>query len=192
VIDNFLPGSKIFDPHLPQLLDFPLGVIPEAFLGGSAPRLRSCIIVGDVNFGGLSKLLSTANHLVILLLNGIPPSTCISPKAMVTLLSGMPELEQLFLLYWRYLGQTNLPPPIRTHVVLPALSRFWFHGEREYLEDLCSRIDAPLLDDFSFSFFYDHTPPILDFLNRSTKFPEAHNHWPVNPQSLEYYHKRLW
>ncbi len=74
-------------------------VIPEAFLGGSAPRLRSCIIVGYVTFRGLSKLLSTSNHLVILLLNGIPPSTCIPPKTMVTLLSGLPKLEELFLLF---------------------------------------------------------------------------------------------
>ena len=170
-------------------------VIPEAFLGGSAPRLRSCIIVGHVKFWGLWKLLSTSNHLVILLLNEIPPTTCISPEAMVTLLSGMPKLEELFLLFWWYLGgQTNQHPPIQTHVVLPALTRFWFHGYSDYIEDLCSRINAPLLDNFSFSFFYEpyHTPQIRDFLNRSTKLPEAHDQWPVTPESLEYYHKRLW
>jgi hypothetical protein len=156
--------------------------MPAAFLGGSAPHLRSCII-GGLEFPGIWKLLSTANRLVILHLRGIPPSISISPGAMVTLISMMPNLEQLWLLFleshWPVqAGQLALPP---MHVVLPALTRFWFHGDSEYIEDMCSRVDAPRLDDFRFSFFQkqDDTPQIRDFLNR-TKLPKAYDRNPLD------------
>src|SRR6266851_4350326 len=38
------------------------------------------------------------------------------------------------------------PPPL-TRIVLPALTKFWFKGNSEYLEDFVSRINAPLLDN---------------------------------------------
>ena len=158
-----------------------LPVIPVGFLDGSAPRLRSCV-VGGIQFPGIWELLLTANRLVILHLNGIPPSTTISPEAMVTFLSMMPNLEQLWLLFleshWPDQASRHPPPP--THIALPALTRFQFHGDSEYMEDLCSRIDAPLLDDFRFSFFFGRydTPRICDFVNR-TKFLEANGHRPL-------------
>ena len=157
--------------------------MPAAFLGGSAPRLRSCII-GGLEFPGIWKLLLTANHLVILHLRGIPPSLYISPEAMVTLLSTMPNLEQLWLLFLEshrpVQARSQLtPPPI--HVVLPALTRFWFHGDSEYIEDMCPLLDAPRLDDFRFSFFHKQydTPQIRDFLNR-TKLPKAYDRNPLD------------
>jgi len=109
-------------PMIPEA--FP--VIPEAFLGGSVPRLRLCII-GGVRFPGIWKLLSTANHLVILHLKAIPHSTYISPEEMVTLLSGMPNLAQFCLLFLKNFGQASRHPPPSTwkHVVLPALTRFF-------------------------------------------------------------------
>jgi hypothetical protein len=54
----------------PELTDLHLGlypnqvrVIPDSFLGGSAPRLRSLTSRG-IPFPGLPKLLSSATHLV--------------------------------------------------------------------------------------------------------------------------------
>ena len=156
-------------------------VIPKVFLGGSVPRLRSCAIVG-VRFPGIWKLLSTANHLVILHLKAIPRSTYISPEGMVTLLSGIPNLEQFYLRLLKNLGRASRHPPPSTwkHVVLPALTRFLFLGDIEYIEDLCSRIDTPLLGDFLLSFYdrRDDGPQILDFLNR-TKLRKAHGQGPM-------------
>jgi len=158
-------------------------VIPEAFLGGSAPHLRSCSLQG-VTFPGIWRLLLTANHLAILLLWRIPHSTLISPEAMVMCLSTMPNLEQL----WLQLQSPSRPdqasrrPPLMP-VVLPAVTRLRFHGDSEYLEDLCSRIDTPLLDDFQFTLFNvpSDTPQIQHFINRTemSKTP--------NQRPLEYF-----
>jgi hypothetical protein len=91
------------------------------------PHLWLCTIVG-IRFLGIWKLLSTANHLVILFLNGIPPSIGISPEVMVTLLSRMHKLKELFLLFWA--KWTN------THWFAHTLS------SSKYIEDLCSQIET--------------------------------------------------
>ena len=175
------PFPALTDLHIQSWDMQRVPMIPEAFLGGSVPRLRLCII-GGVRFPGIWKLLSTANHLVILHLKAIPHSTYISPEGMATLLSGMPNLEQLYLRLLKNLCRASRHPPPSTwkHVVLPALTRFLFFGDSEYIEDLCSRIDTPLLGDFLISFYdrRDDGPQILDFLNR-TKLRKAHDQGPM-------------
>jgi hypothetical protein len=61
----------------------PETILPHSFLGGSTPRLRS-LILSDVPFPGLPKLLSSATHLVNLDLSYIPRSGYIPPEAMAT------------------------------------------------------------------------------------------------------------
>ncbi|KAI0275883.1 hypothetical protein BGY98DRAFT_748482 [Russula aff. rugulosa BPL654] len=71
-------------------------VVPESFLGGSAPGLQYLNLI-RVPFPGLPKLLLSAAGLVSLRLWKIPHSGYISPKAMVRCLSTLPRLEDLLL-----------------------------------------------------------------------------------------------
>ena len=67
-------------------------VIPDSFLGGSAPRLKYFRSEG-IAFPGLPKLLLSATHLAELYLINIPHSGYISPEAMVALLSVSSSLK---------------------------------------------------------------------------------------------------
>jgi hypothetical protein len=122
-------------------------VLPDSFLGGSAPRLQVLVLTG-IPFPGLGKLLLSTTDLVALSLWDIPHSGYISPEAMVASLSTLTRLEDFGLRFRsprsRADRENRHPSPL-TRVVLPALDRLWFKGESEYLEDIMSRIDAPLL-----------------------------------------------
>ena len=146
----------------PELTDLHLGlyskqvpVIPDSFLGGSAPRLRSFELDG-IPFPGLPKLLSSVTHLVYLTLYDIPHSGYISPKAMIALLSVLSSLDELILQFqspqsrpgWE---SPSLPPPRLS--VLPALTSLDFKGVTEYLEELVIGIDTPHLRLLSITFF---------------------------------------
>ena len=154
-------------------------VVPEAFLGRSAQRLQSCIVQG-IAFSGQWKLLLTANHLVILRLEDIPHSGYISPDTMVTCLSAMPNLKQLDLGFRSSRSRPDRAsqrPPLLIRVIHPSLTHFWFQGISEYMEDLVSRIDVPLLDNLDILFFDQlifNTPQLHNFLARTEKF-QAHN-----------------
>ena len=135
----------------------PVLVIPDLFLGGSAPRLRS-LQLRNCSFPGIQKLLLSANHLVTLHLGKIPDSGYISPQAMVTALSTMARLESLHLEFLSpRLRPTaaSRPPPPSVRLVLPALTQLDFQGVHGYLEDLVTQIDAPLLSNFKVTFFMD-------------------------------------
>jgi hypothetical protein len=130
-------------------------VISGSFLGGSAPRLRF-LELGSIPFPALPKLLSSATDLVHLSLDDLPHSVYISPKAMVTCLSTLTRLKILILglQYPRPRpDRTSRLSPRRTRTVLPALTHLGFKGVTEYLEDLVTQIDAPLLKDISIRFF---------------------------------------
>ena len=135
----------------------PVAVLPEAFLGGSAPRLRSCFLMG-VPFPGLWKLLLSTNQLVELALRDTPHSGYISSEDMVTCLSAMPNLKTFWLeFHSRESNQDRSncrqrPPPL-TLAVLPCLAQFRFHGDCGYILDLLSQINAPFLSSVSISLF---------------------------------------
>ncbi len=129
--------------------------IPDSFLGGSAPRLRS-LTLNTIPFPGLPKLLLSATQLVCLWLTNIPHSGYISPGAMGALLSVLSSLESLSLDFQSPqsrpdLESRSLPPPKRT--ILSALGKFHFKGVTEYLEDLVTFIAAPQLDYMDITFF---------------------------------------
>jgi hypothetical protein len=73
---------------------FSVPVLPDSFLGGSAPRLRY-FSLRRIPFPGLPKLLLSTTHLVNLHLREIPHSGYISPEAMATCLSMLTSLETL-------------------------------------------------------------------------------------------------
>jgi hypothetical protein len=123
-------------------------VIPDSFLGGSAPRLEYFQLDG-IPIPGLPNLLLSATQLVTLYLYNIPDSGYISPEAMVALLSVLSNLKKLSLAFespqsrpdWE---SRNLRPPKLS--ILPVLSDVYFRGVTEYLEDLVTSIDTPQLD----------------------------------------------
>lgn len=121
-------------------------VLPNSFLGGSAPRLRS-IYLNNIAFPALRRLLVSLVNLVHLHVWDNPPSSYISPEAMIPCLVAMTRLESLHVGFRSPRspsgGPGRRPPPTRT--ILPALSHFEFHGGCEYLEDIVARINAPLV-----------------------------------------------
>jgi hypothetical protein len=151
----------------------------DLFLGGSAPCLRSLHLF-HIPLPGLPNLLFSATHLTDLRLFKLSHSGYISPEAMVSCFFALTRLESLILTFeslesfpvWEH---RCLPPPSRT--LLPALTRLYFFGISEYLDDLVDRIDTPLLDDLGFTLFHQlipYTSQLAQFINRTPKL-EAHN-----------------
>ena len=147
-------------------------VVPDSFLGRSAPRLKF-LMLNSIPFPGLPKLLLSATHLVDLHLDKIPHSGYITPNVMVTALSTLTILEHLTLEFQSPRScpdQANRRPPPSSRSVLPILTRFLFKGVAEYLEDLVARIDAPRLNSLRTIFFNDlafNTPQFMQFISRT-------------------------
>jgi hypothetical protein len=147
-------------------------VVPNSFLGGFAPRLRS-LRFERIPFPGLPNLILSATGLVKISLQKIPHSGYISPEVMVNCLSTLPSLTELELSFMSPPSCSNQesrrPPPL-TRSVLPALRHFGFVGVSEYLEDLVARIDSPLLDSLQIKFFHQlifDTPQLIRFVGRT-------------------------
>jgi hypothetical protein len=158
-------------------------LVPDSFLGGSAPHLRSLWLNRiQFPFPVLRKLLISAPNLVALLLDDIPHSGYFSPEAMLTCLSALTGLQILSIGFKsvrsRLPREGRHPPPTQT--VLPALTKLTFIGVSEYLEDLVTRIDAPLLNRLYTTFFYQviiDTPQLVQFISRTPNlkaYDEAH------------------
>jgi hypothetical protein len=154
-------------------------VLPDSFLGRSAPRLVYLLLFG-VPFPGLPNLLLSATHLVNLHLSNVPHSGYISPEAVVTALSTLTSLERLSL---GFLSPQSHPdresrslPPTRS--ALPVLTYFWFKGVCEYLDNLVTHIDVPRLNELSVTFFNDivfHTPQFVQFIRRTPSLETLEN-----------------
>ena len=148
-----VPFPKLTDLRLWSYDETP--AIPDSFLGGSAPRLKSFVLV-SISFPGLPKLLLSATHLAQLYLFGIPHSGYISPQVIVALLSVLSSLRVLCLEFqspqsrpdWE---SPSLLPPRRS--ILPTLIELRFKGVAEYLEELMTRIDTPQLGRMHITFF---------------------------------------
>jgi hypothetical protein len=162
--------------EIAALRDDPRPILPDSFLGGTTPRLRSLYLDG-VPFPGLPKLLLSATHLVELDLYGfygIPPSGYIPPEVMAAGLSALTSLELLRLqfLYPRprpALESRRPPPPPLTRSILPSLTKIEFKGASEYLEQILARIDAPRLNELHITFFNQiifDTPQLFQFIGR--------------------------
>ena len=150
-LEKVLAPMQVSFPELTDLrlsLHGEIPIIPDSFLGGSAPRLRF-LQLDNIPFPGLPKLLLSTTHLVDLFLHNIPHSGYISPKAMVALLSALSSLEALHLGFESpqsrpHRETQSLPPPKRS--VLTSLHEFRFKGITEYLEELITCIDTPQLE----------------------------------------------
>jgi hypothetical protein len=156
-------------------IDYMAPVVPDSFLGGSAPHLRRLSLTRiPFPFPVLRKLLLSTPNLAILCLSKIPHSSYFSPEVMITCLSALTRLEILWI---GFKSPLSRPPqesrhPLPTHTVLPALTELTFIGVSEYLEDLVTRIDAPLLNHLDISFFHQllfDTPRLVQFISRTPK-----------------------
>jgi F-box-like len=183
-IEKVLAEMQVPFPELTslQLLSYnkPVPIVPDSFLGGSAPRLRS-LRLGGISFPGLPKLLLSATHLVYLHLFNIPHSAYISPDVVVTALSTSSSLGSLALEFQSpqsLLDQASRRPPPLTRAVLPSLTHFYFKGVHEYLEDLVARIDAPRLINLKITFFNDivfDAPQFIQFISRTPTLKPVEN-----------------
>ncbi|KAH9952397.1 hypothetical protein BC827DRAFT_1274847 [Russula dissimulans] len=96
---------------------------------------------------------------------------------MANCLSALPRLKTLTLKFHSPLhpslaGRTSRRPSPLTRVVLPSLTSLQFKGVSEYLEELISWIDIPLLADFSVTFFNQLIFDIIQlpqFISRAEK-----------------------
>ena len=151
-------------------------VIPNSFLSGSAPHLRT-LSFKNIAFPALPKLLLSVTHLVALWLFDIPHSGYISPEAMVTALSALIRLESLSLVFQSPLSRPHRASRIlllHARTILPTLSHLHFRGVSEYLEELVAQIDTPLLQSVLASFFSQLLFDISQFPNlvcRTENFP---------------------
>ena len=166
-----VPSAELTDLSL-WLDDKTEPVLPDSFLGSSAPRLRFLWFDG-ISFPGLPKLLLSATHLVALFLYPIPHSGYISPEAMLTALSSLTSLEELRLGFQSPLScpewASRRPPPT-TPFVLPVLTEFRFKGVCEYLDDLVARFDSPQLNRLGVTLFNQivlDTPQFIQFIIRT-------------------------
>jgi hypothetical protein len=150
-------------------------VLPESFLGGSAPHLRTLYLC-RIPFPSISNLLLSAHGLVTLTLWKIPDSGYFSPDSMATALSAMTRLETLFLLFDSPRSRPDPASrtlPLTTRFVLPAFTKLVFNGVYAYLEVLLAPINAPLLDDLYIEFFMDHdfdVPQLHRFIGHAEEF----------------------
>ncbi|KAI0288135.1 hypothetical protein BC826DRAFT_710966 [Russula brevipes] len=136
--------------------------LPDSFLGGSAPRLRTLRLI-CVPFLELPNLVLSASDLVDLSLTRVPRMGYISPASMVACLSSLNRLKSLELKYFAF--PPNLPPPDQplrpplTRVVLPALTSLTFAGTAKYSEGFFARIDTPVLNQLDMDFILE---PVFD------------------------------
>ena len=179
---EYVTDSAEMQNPFPELTDLQLGIhvydgpgpiLPDSFLGRTAPRLRSLELF-RVPFPGLPKLLLSATHLVNLDLHNIPRSGFIPSEVMATTLSSLTNLESLRL-YFRCprprptLESRRLPPPQLTRSILPSLTIIRFKGASGYLEKILAQIDAPRLDELHITFFNQiifDTPQLFQFISR--------------------------
>ena len=154
--------------------------LPSTFLGGSAPHLRE-IYLEDFLFPALSTFLSSASDLVVLYLRYIPHTWHISPEAIVMSLVALTRLD---FLYIGFQSLVSFPGQISsrrqaaspTKVILPALTRFEFHGISEYLEDLVAQIDAPCLTSIHIRYFdrlISQVPQLFRFIGQTQIIEQA-------------------
>ena len=185
-VSHSLLTSTVMEKQFPELADLTLHsngknlpVVPDLFLGGSAPRLQSLEFRGiPFPFPALGKLLLSATNLVTLRLLDIPNSAIISSELIVTSLSALTMLKEFFIGFRSprpRAGQEHLP--LLKRLALPCLTEFYFKGNSECLEDILGRIDTPALDRASITFFNQlifDTPLLRDFLSRTKLFQEVH------------------
>jgi len=158
----------------PQLDEELAQVLPDSFLGGYGPHLQE-LSLPDIPIAVFQKLPVSSPNLTDLRLWKI---SYISPETMTNCLSPLSRLKSLILdfhsrLHPSLTDRTSRRPSPLTRAVLPSLTSLQFKGISEYLEELVSRVDIPLLEDFSVTFFNQvmfDISQLPQFISRTEKF----------------------
>ncbi|KAI0265227.1 hypothetical protein BGY98DRAFT_1181635 [Russula aff. rugulosa BPL654] len=157
-------------------------VIPDLFLRGSAPLLRSlqseCVLFPLPVLWNLLK----SPDLVQIRIWKIPEGGSISPEDVAACLSRLTRLEEFELGFRFPFPWPSLRLASSARCALPALTSLRFTGPSGYLEHLIAPIDSPLLDNLNvvhFHFFQpgSNTPQLAQFVDRTPKLKvlrEAH------------------
>ena len=129
-------------------------IIPDNFLGNSAPRLR-VIRLQNTHFPTLPRLLSTSQNLVSLKLEHIPGEHIFTAQELAVGLSSTPQLKFLKIGIHGHVRVVpysfiRIAPHIR--VVLPSLLEFQYIGQVSYLDVLAYRIDTPVIEQMGATF----------------------------------------
>ena len=127
-------------------------VTPANFLGNSAPGLRLVHLNGFA-FPAFSRLLSFSKNIVSLRLENVAGEGFSKPEDLALGLSTATQLKYLNIDFQSDIVVPYPPrPSIHTRFVLPALIEFQYAGNCVYLEDLASRIDAPIIAQIGATF----------------------------------------
>lgn len=149
-----------------------LPVLPDSFLGGSAPLLA------DVHFEGIlfldfPKVFLSANNLCGIFLLGIPQFFSLEKMAAALSATNHLQLLEIQAKSWHPLQESQRSHPI-TRIVLPAL--FWLRLEctGDYLQNFMARMDAlPALQwmviSLRHSLVFD-IPELPQFISRINAF----------------------
>ena len=174
--ESFPALTKLqIESHDELLASDALLVLPDSFLGGSAPHLRF-LCLESISFPAIPNLLRSASNLVYLYLHGTP-SRYISPE-MVAALSALTKLEVMHIFFHSLNSDSDLEDralPLLTRSVLPALKSLVIGGNGEYLDDFVALIDVPSINSLRIYFFnrlffaggFFHLP---QFIGRIKKF----------------------
>jgi hypothetical protein len=147
-----------------------------------APHLRHFVLYYFASPIG-SPSLSTAVHLVTLLLRWIQPLPYPSPNNLLDKLSHLPQLEILQIGFRCPVPKRDIQrrlwhKPVNIRVTLPNLNWFSFAGVSAYLEALISHMATPLVMTLNVHFFNQLSypmPRLLQFLTtaESLRFNSA-------------------
>jgi hypothetical protein len=151
-------------------------VLPETFLGGSAPLLQTFMLV-NIPFPTFPSFVLSSTQIQCLCLADIPDFGYIAPEIMAPCLAALPNLRKLHIGFRSPLSRPlqRTPPPLE-RVVLPALTRLSFEGVSEYFENLIAQIDTPQLVLLIVTFFMDFIfliPRLYDFMSRTERVNRA-------------------
>jgi hypothetical protein len=174
-VENSFPALEVLE--LRSSSHGPL-ILPNAFLmGGSDGPPRRLREIGLCNVSLPHGLLRSNRDLALLFLRLYHDAGegSILAESLAAALSETPQLEGLFV--ESYPPASSYPDQrspqqfslADTHVILCALETFGFEGPSEYLEDLASRIDAPILRKFVICFrqsVFD-VPQLSQFISRT-------------------------
>jgi hypothetical protein len=174
-LENIATAMRVPFPVLTRLHIFSRDgnapLLPDEFLGGSAPRLQDITLSG-IPYPSLPTLLLSATDLVTLSLRNIPSTGYISPEAMVACLAMLTRLKAFHIEFQSATPRPGLTPqPPVTRAVLPSLIEFEFQGASEYLEGLAIRIDGPQLNHIRTVYFNQivdfQVAQLSDFIDRT-------------------------
>ena len=184
--DSLLKEFAAIDEPFPALTSLELfsfgqnvPVLPNSFLGGSAPQLRSLELAG-IPYSSIGKLLSSTTNLVRLSLWRIPHSGYIAPETIVPFLSMLPKLKSLELGFKHPRSEAHRAsrhPLSSKRVVFPSLTFLRFGGNIDYLEDILSQIETPMLNRSYLLFFNRlvfNAPLLGHFIRRTEAFRTVH------------------